>query len=95
MKKSDPRSPFLLKGPSQFLKTGNRSFWTEQYSKFRNKGNDEDAPFSLPSADAPLKRGPKTIAEILKPNKESNIAKASDGDKTGRIVGRRNESRSQ
>lgn len=45
--------------------------------------------------ETPKERKERQTAEILRKNSYSDIARSTDADKTGRIVGRRNEARSQ
>lgn len=83
--------------PSQFMDQGNHSFWTREYSKFRNDpAVDKFTPFALCKSTPPSKRGPRTAAQILKLAAPSNIGYSTrDNTKTLMIVGRRNEARSQ
>lgn len=59
--------------------------------------NWKSAPSVLSGDKAFARKAPTTAAEILRVNQRSNIAcsNQADRDKTAKIIGRRNEARSQ
>ena len=57
-----------------------------------NKPKAQQAAMAL---ETPEERKARQTAIVLRKNKYSDCARATDADKTGRIVGRRNAARSQ